>query len=104
MYDDACHLKKFVDKRFSSEKISSVKLKCDRVHFKNHTDEWCLSNCDPNSEPLLENVNTEKMEQLFSWLSSFSYMVRYMKQTTYSFFLLDMLDKHNYILNSDNPF
>ncbi|VDI47870.1 Hypothetical predicted protein [Mytilus galloprovincialis] len=74
VYDDACHLKKFVNKRYPNERISSLKLKCDRVHFKNHVDEWCLENCDPNKEILLENVNTETMEQLFSWLSSFSYM------------------------------
>ncbi|CAG2237308.1 unnamed protein product [Mytilus edulis] len=104
VYDDACHLKKFINKRFPEQRISALTMKCDRVHFKNHTDDWCKENCNPNTEKLLENVNTEKMEQLFSWLSSYSYMVRYMKQSTYSFFILDMLDKHNFVIDGVDPF
>lgn len=53
-YDDACHLKKFAQnkKRWSltstSQKMATMKILCDRFHFKNHVDQWCRNNCNPN--------------------------------------------------------
>ena len=52
-YDDACHLKKFATnpKRCNLTDVASVIAKknivCDRFHFKNHIDKWCVKNCNP---------------------------------------------------------
>ncbi|UJR18690.1 hypothetical protein I4U23_005597 [Adineta vaga] len=47
IYDDACHLKRFVQNKnnFSEEtpanqRISRLEIFCDKLHYRNHTDPW----------------------------------------------------------------
>lgn len=52
-YDDACHLKKFAQNPKRSQltevakAIESKIIVCDRFHFRNHIDKWCIKNCNP---------------------------------------------------------
>ena len=105
-YDDACHLSKFVKKRPEqfAHSFENVEIKVDKFHFKNHIDPWCKTNCNPYKCALLDNVNTEIMEQFFSWIARFSYTLKYMNRFRFHFFILDIIDKHNFVINGLNPF
>ena len=57
LYDDACHLAKWItnkastdfnNKTFRGNILASKKIVCDLFHFKTHVDNWCRKNCDPN--------------------------------------------------------
>ena len=95
VYDDACHLKRHVDCRHVYPLLQKLDMKIDRFHFKNHTDVWCKENMDPMKSIFLKHVNTEVMEQIFSWVKGFVTSLRYMSGINFKFFLLDMLDRHN---------
>ena len=57
VYDDACHLKKYsVNRRGVSERLADMDYRSDRFHFKNHVDNWCRANCNPDKSELLKNV------------------------------------------------
>ena len=106
VYDDACHLKRFSMKRpgmtETSTYLSSADIFCDRLHFSNHVDKWCATNCDPRQCYKLNEVNTEACEQIFSWLSRYSFMTRYMNRYRFLFFILDMCDIHNFMIEQRN--
>ena len=107
-YDDACRLAKYVQnvdrKNEFKSNLPSLDLRVDKFHFKNHIDSWCKTHCDPYKSNHLNTVNTEVMEQFFSWVSKFSYMVKYMSRVRFHFFILDLIDKHNFVNNGQNPF
>lgn len=44
---------------------------------------------------LPQEVNTEVCEQLFSWLSRFSYMTKHMNRWRFLFIMLYVIDNHN---------
>ena len=44
---------------------------------------------------LLQDVNTEVCEQLFSWLSNVSPMTKHMNRWRFLFIMLYVLDSHN---------
>lgn len=64
-YDDACHLKRFVQnpKRCSkttvATRLNEMEILCDRFHFKNHTDVWCRTHCNPNKSNNLQVTLTK---------------------------------------------
>ena len=74
-------------------------MKIDRFHFANHTDAWFQKLMNPVTSKYLNNVNTEVMEQIFSWIKGFVPALRYMKGCNYNFFMLDMIDRHNMALS-----
>ena len=84
-YDDACHLSKYIAKRHDGFRLDFTKIdiRADKFHFKNHVNKWCADNCNPHESPLLKDVNTEVMKQLFSWLARSSYCVKYMDSFSY---------------------
>ena len=104
VYDDACHLKKFAIKRpnlsDTSKYMSECDIYCDRLHFSNHVDKWCHDHCNPSDCDKLKGVNTEACEQIFSWLSRYAYITRYMNRYRFFFFILDMADLHNYMIEN----
>ena len=69
VYDDACRLRRFLEKRINSRKYrpnrlenirpGKIKYVVDRLHIKGHTEAWCLENCDSKLYPELKGVNTE---------------------------------------------
>jgi hypothetical protein len=101
IYDDACHVKKYLDTRkdlMSSDrgqKLLNKKHFIDKLHFSNHKDPWCIENCDPFKEKNLENVNTVVSEEINYWLSGFKYILKHMNFSRYHFFLFVILDKYN---------
>lgn len=101
IYDDACHLSKYLinnkvkEKSTRGQLLSDKRHYVDKLHIKNHTDEWCLNNCDPNKVEELKNLNTVVCEQINFWLSRFKYIVKHMNFARYQFFLFIILDMHN---------
>ena len=96
LYDDGCHLKRSVDKKPSVyPHLANIEIKIDRFHFKNHVDEWCKEKMNPDDSVYLKDVNTEAMEQVFSWLKGYAPSLRYMKRVNYLFVIVDMIDRHN---------
>ena len=72
IYDDNCHLSRFAQRKNLKTRnditkffAENVRKSVDRFHFGNHTDQWCIENCDPNKIKDLDGVNTEICEQLF---------------------------------------
>ena len=63
-YDDACHLKSFVKnpKRSTTTPIATrlaeMEILCDRLHFKNRTDVWCKTHCNPHNSNNLKVIYT----------------------------------------------
>ena len=104
LYDDACHLFRHVSKRpLVYPELSTRTMKVDKFHFKNHVDPWCKKNMDPYKCDELKGVNTEIMEQTFSWLKHYAPSLKYMKSSTFNFLILDLIDRHNIdIINSKN--
>lgn len=101
IYDDTCHLHKFVQKRKNTyKKLNKCKFYIDRFHLSNHKREECrtLYNIDNCKE--LTPVNTEIMEQMFGWLSKFKNMLKYMSKPHFKFFILDLLDRHNFEMSN----
>lgn len=100
-YDDACHLKKFAQNPVRSslteisERLATMEMVCDKFHFKNHTDSWCKRNCNPYDSSILQNVNTEVCEQLFSWLSKFAPITKHMNRWRFMFLMYYLVDSHN---------
>jgi tmRNA-binding protein len=101
IYDEACHLLKYLKDNKINETTSRDKKLCtkrhyvDKLHIKNHTDNWCLYNCDPNKVPELSELNTVVCEQINFWLSRFKYIVKHMNFVRYQFFLFNILSMHN---------
>ena len=90
-----CVSSKHVRCRCAYPLLANLEMKIDKFHFKNHTDSWCIENMNPNDSQFLKDVNTEVMEQIFSWFKGFSSSLKYMKSCRFNFFILDMIDRHN---------
>lgn len=103
IYDDACHLKKFISlpkKDFKSKSVRSKillnkKHVIDRFHFNGHKDAWCKLNCNPNDVPELKDINTSVCEQLNFWLGGYKFMLKHMNYARFHFFLYVILNKYN---------
>ena len=72
LYDDACHLKKFSEKKEErvnqnefTQFFAKVPKHVDNFHFKNHKDPWYHKMCNPKNGRSLDRVNTESCEQTF---------------------------------------
>ena len=62
-YDDGCHLKKYAanPKRATqtptAQKLATMKIVIDKMHFRGHTDTWCQEHCNPYKFDDLNNVS-----------------------------------------------
>ena len=73
VYDDGCHLVKFINNHFdrdlvrtpASEFLSKMRFSVDRVHFTNHVDRWCR-----------QHMNPDNNQSKFSW-DHFLYFSRF---------------------------
>lgn len=104
IYDDACHLKKYVTNKASDKfdaksdrgkRLSNSLIVCDRFHFLTHVDDWCRANCDPDLYPVLENVNTSVCEQTNMWFGGFKHMFKHMNYSHFHFTLYILADEYN---------
>ena len=63
-YDDGCHLKKYATNPVranhtpTANKIASMNIAIDKLHFKGHIDAWCKEHCDPHKFEDLIDVST----------------------------------------------
>jgi hypothetical protein len=85
VYDAACGARQFIINRRKkspdAERLAAwaeSNLTCDRLHFKNHKKAkegedktFCQLHCDPDLNPRLEGVPTERQEETFQWVSRF---------------------------------
>lgn len=81
IYDDGCHLLKSIIDHYgdtikSNPATSFLYESCffsiDRLHYRNHRDQWCKEFLNPDRNPNLVGINTEAAEQTFSWFNKFS--------------------------------
>ena len=61
-YDDACHLTIFATNSIRSQLtdvakcLTDMEYVVDKFHFKNYTDKWCKSNCNPYDNQFIPKV------------------------------------------------
>ncbi|CAF1158424.1 unnamed protein product [Adineta ricciae] len=80
VYDDGCHLVKYVINHIGKDLtrtpamklLASTPVSVDRSHFRNHVGKFCRETMNPNNNRLLDNVNTQAAEQTFSWLKQYA--------------------------------
>lgn len=41
----------------TADNLASLSIYVDKMHIRNHTDQWCLKNCDPRKVTKLEEVS-----------------------------------------------
>jgi hypothetical protein len=67
VHDNGCHFKKFLTKRRELSSVTAimdeVDIAIDRLHFRNHIDQYCKDNYNPDKKEILNGVNTSIMEQ-----------------------------------------
>ena len=101
IYDDACHLKKVIDKNVIWEKseraafLKDIRLAIDRLHFGNHKDKWCRENLNPNNIKELDETNTVVCEETNFWLSGYKHILKHMNHQRFHFFLFLILNMYN---------
>lgn len=104
-YDDCCHFAKYVYNpvRFYVQNVNPMQrllskhtqMAVDAFHFPGHVDKYCREHMDPKRDPQIAAINTIVCEEVFSWLSRYSGMLRYMNKSHYLFFILCVVDTHN---------
>ncbi|CAF4493257.1 unnamed protein product [Rotaria sp. Silwood2] len=102
IYDDACHLKLFIENSNnfvrstpSKEKFEKAKILCDKLHYRNHVDPWCRRNTNPYNDPVANNTNTEICEQIFAWLAQYKNIVRGFNESTFLIYICLICDLYN---------
>jgi len=101
LYDDACHLRKYIEKRDftnKSKRASVLQNKqhfIDKFHIHNHVDPWCLKNCNPQNIEELNAINTVVCEQINYWLGGFKHTLKHMNYERFHFFLFIILNNYN---------
>jgi hypothetical protein len=101
VYDDACHLLKFLRNRPNSllcrTLLRGMAIVCDRFHFPNHKDPWCKANVDPGkcTVPGFSKANTQAGEEAFSWMARSKHIFRNMNEAHFLFFMLRLVHLRN---------
>ena len=106
IHDDACHMQQICisrRRRFDLSDPAQRRLRArtwvlDRLRAKNHTGQWCRANVWPDLphlRPLVEGVNTQICEQIFSWLVRLKHAFLHMNKSTYRLFMTAQLQLHN---------
>jgi len=102
IYDDACHLKLFIDNRNNfvrdinaKQKLQRVKIFCDKLHYRNHVDPWCRRHTNSYNDPVANSTNTEICEQIFAWLAQYKNIVRGFNESTFLIYICLLCDLFN---------
>ena len=101
VYDDACHLKPYCDKRVSenrSERIaifSKINFVVDKLHIKGHVGDVCKNTVHPDLFPELENSNTIVCEQTNFTVGRHKHQLKHMNKNRFHFFLFVLFDMLN---------
>jgi len=75
--------------------LDSLKKYIDRFHLKNHRNEQCKIDYNPDQDPSLNDINTEVCEQTNAWLKGFQSTVRQMNPYRFKVFMLYMCHLKN---------
>lgn len=104
IYDDACHLSRFILNRFNSGNVTrrlkllnSKTFVIDKLHIRGHKEASCNPMCNPDKYPDLLHANTVICEQINFWLNNFKYILKHMNRQRYLFFLSIILREFNQI-------
>lgn len=100
IYDNACHLKKYMKKSMSlttdrAIKLSQVQFVIDRLHIKNHVDAECKKTYNANLYSELKAINTVVCEETNFWFSRYKYIAKHMNSERYFFFIYIILNTYN---------
>lgn len=101
VYDDACHLLKFLQNRPNSilcrALLRGMEICCDRFHFPNHKSAWCKANVDPGKVdvPGFDKANTQAAEEAFAWLARSKHIFPNMNEAHFLFFMLRIAHLRN---------
>ncbi len=101
VYDDACHLLRYLinrkfDKKSERGKILLNKTHVmDKFHMHNHSDAWCTEHCDPNDIEDLQNTNSSVCEEINFWLKGFKHIVKHLSFVRFHFFMFIILNNYN---------
>ena len=110
VYDDACHLKRYIDGRTLitwSDRLNSFQARSfavDKMHIKGHTEKWCHDNCHPKLFPQLKDANTMVCEQVNAWLKNYKFIVKYMNAERFNFYLYSLFNEYNKIKLSNKQY
>lgn len=102
-YDDACQLKHYAQNPVRKD-ASDITTKMATILWT-----WCViaftlptiqingvrKHAIRTEGSNIKDVNTEVCEQLFSWLSRFSYITKHMNRWRLLFLMLYLIDNHN---------
>lgn len=97
-YDDACHLKRFMNKRMDTpigKLLGSLTVVVDKFHFKNHVDKWCRANVNPYKVPDFQNLNTEVCEETFRHVARYRHITKHMSYGSFHLFHMTLADIYN---------
>ena len=102
IYDDACHLKLFIENSDNfvqmtraKQKLEKLKIFCDKLHYRNHVDFWCRKHTNPYKDPIANTTNTEICEQIFAWLAQYKNIVRGFNESTFLIYICLLCDLFN---------
>lgn len=104
IYDNACHLRPYIENKKIKENhkdnkcalsLLSKKFFIDRMHLNNHKGKYCFEHCDMDTDPNLDNVNSQVVEQLNFWFSKFKHNLKHMNYVRYLFFIFIILNVYN---------
>ncbi|CAF1016734.1 unnamed protein product [Adineta ricciae] len=103
VYDDGCHLVRYIKNHIGREinktpamiLLDSTPISIDRSHFRNHVGTFCRTTMNPDKNPLLKDVNTEAAEQTFSWLKHYAPIISNMNHLRAPLFMLILFHLKN---------
>lgn len=104
VHDDACHMHKFTAARASMSEHAArlappcIRYVCDEFHMSGHTDDWCMTHCNPKAPDFseqLDGIRTSVCEFTFTWMSGYKFQTKHMSEWGFKFFLLEMISAHN---------
>ena len=101
VYDDACHLKRYLTNRKLNTKSSRGKFLfnkihiIDKFHMHNHSDPWCIKHCNPHDIDDLLNTNSTVCEEVNFWLAGFKNIVKNLNFVRFHFFMYIILNNYN---------
>ncbi len=67
----------------------------DKLHINGHTEQWCLSNYNPQLFPEITEKNTIVAEQTNFWLGLYKYSSKLLNSYRYKFFLDIIFNQFN---------
>mmetsp|Transcript_17707 Transcript_17707/g.42562 ORF Transcript_17707/g.42562 Transcript_17707/m.42562 type:complete len:230 (+) Transcript_17707:533-1222(+) len=104
IYDDACHLDEWVQRRARDGEATETVMALakdlfviDRMHLVGHRREKCKTYHNMDNYPHLEGVNSEVCEQFHPWFNGYAPQMRYSSVSYFRFFMYHALRHRNWM-------